>query len=363
MTKRSGWPTETQVHNWFRANRQGMKKGVYNSLKKGRALGEKYTAGLIEMFLTPPDSSGAASTDLRHTQQVLRDFLYERGVHSPQTVSREGVEAQTCGPIESTPDRTAFVDYLRLGVSAIGAFVGAGRSVTHYVERCNSDADGDVDNAVKWIFIRVAQCMAPDGHRLHTEEALAMGSQYVHVPFETYTRQAKGWQRFNPWTVVYGRDDGIRLGVGIVLPLTESAYGDILEGRRATFELSAEDLTSPSPFVLIEACAERPDPEGQRDPNPTKALLMCLTLQVAAMSRCQELPAGTVVRILSYAGTTRNRDRLLEAGYKPTGKRMARNGFELVERRIPLRSLQADTFIDGALLLHFSALCDGPPPP
>ena len=153
----------------------------------------------------------------------------------------------------------------------------------------------------------------------------------------------------------------MRVGMSIVLPLRDAAYQDILDGRRATYELTSKDFASPTPNLLIEACAEKPDPAGPMDPNPTKSLLMCLAWQSTALSRSCELRSGSVVRFLSFAGTPRNRDRLLDSGFKPLGKSMAKMSLELVERRIPIPSFRPDTLIDSLFLMSSGLSCNQPP--
>jgi hypothetical protein len=184
----------------------------------------------------------------------------------------------------------------------------------------------------------------------------------MHISCDEYLKKAVEWHRFNPWTVVFAREDGMRTGMSIVLPLNDRVYQEIVRGRRATYDVAPEDFASPTSKILIEACAEKPDPAGPRDPNPTKPLLMCLALQAAALCRSRDLPSSSVVRFLSFGGTPRNRDRLLDSGFKPTGTIMLKTGAELFEREIPIPSLRADSFIDSLFLIAFSTFCDRPPP-
>lgn len=363
MSKRSGWPREKYVYAWFAKQCGGMRKGVYNALKHGSSAAEKHTAGLVDMFLTQIAPDANEYHDIRHAQTVLLDFLRERGVQSLTQLSHPAIVAHICDAVTDRPlKRTARIDYLRLGVSAIGDFVMGKEPVDRYVQRCNPETPQDVQQAIEWMYIRVGQCVGPDGPRLSPERAIAIATEHMQIDLAEYQRRAAAWQRFNPWTVVFGREKGLRLGTSIVLPITEHAYQRINNGRCATYDVTPDDLLSPSTTVLIEGCAEKPDPLGPRDPNPTKSLLMCLAMQLAALSQSRELPKGSSVRFVSFGGTPRNRDRLLDSGFKATGRTMARTGVELFERQIPLGGLRPDTFLSGSLLLYFSGLCDGPPP-
>lgn len=389
MDKRSGWPSNSEVYGWFLNNYGGLKKDVYPAAKRGEVVGEKFVNGFLALLLAPPDPRSLGST-MRHARAVLADFLHERGIHSLTQATPESLLAHIAGPPTTEPPaRSAKIDYLRKGASAIGEFVLLGTSIDRFVQACDNRTDDDVHEAVRWMYVRLGRSIAPGGFlsdasadrnrpvtraakgasvhetrdtELSEEDAEAIATAHIRLPLAKYQMLAVAWQRFNPWTVIYARDKSRRVGMSIVLPLQDAAYQDILDGKRASYDMTPKDLTSPSAHLLIEACAERPDSGRPADANPTRGLLMALGMQLAALSRCRDLPAGTELRLLSFAGTPKNRDRLLDTGFKATGRTMARTGAELLEHRIPLGTWRADVLVHVAMFRFFSELCDGPPP-
>lgn len=390
MDKRGGWPSHKgDVYPWFEAHYSGLKKDDYSAARRGAVVGEKFVTGFLAMLLAPPDPKSLSNT-MRHARSVLADFLRERGIHSLTQATPDALLAHIAGPPTTEPPaRSATIDYLRRGASAVGDFMFMDTLIDRFVQACDNRTDDDVHEAVRWMYVRLGRSIAPGGFlsdasanrkrrsrpvakgasahetrdtELSEEDAEAIATAHIRLPLAKYQMLAVAWQRFNPWTVIYARDKSRRVGMSIVLSLNDAAYQEILDGKRASYDMTPEDLTSPSANLLIEACAERPDSDRPADANPTRGLLMALGIQLAALSRCRELPAGTELRLLSFAGTPTNRDRLLDTGFKATGRTMARTGAELLEQRVPLFTKRMDMFVKGALFRFFSEICDGPPP-
>lgn len=358
MARRGGWPADRVVGKWFRDNENGLGNSVYSRVKKGGTAAEKFFAGFLRMLDSPPESPKVQP--FRHGLSVLWDFLRERGVERLTQIPVDSVLSHITGPPVLKRPKTPMIDYLRRGVEAIGEFLAPSDLVTRYVQGCASDAD--IREAVDWVLVCIGQSAGPGGAETPPEQAALHGEAHVGIAREEFVARVIRWHRFNPWTVVFAREDGVRLGTSIVLPLTESAYDDVLESRRSTDELEPEDFTGPSRNIVLEACAECPTHLRPADANPSRSLRMALAMQCGALARVTELPKGTEVRFLTFASTPRNRDRLIDSGFKSTGRLMARNGFEMFTRAVPPHPYQLDPLFWGPLLMHFAGACNQPPP-
>lgn len=348
------------MYAWFQENYGGLRKTAYSAVKHGRIAGEKCVEGFLAMLLagSPPYPQPDV---LKRARLVLLDFLRERGIQTLSQVPRESIIAHIAGPLTlEKPGRASTRDYLRSSIVAIAEGVSPNFPVNRYVQGCGSD--DDVIQAIRWMYVCAGHCIGADGSRMSATEATELAEQHLQQSMEEYRTRASKWQQFNPWTVVFAQDGSRRVGMSIVLPLSQAAYTEILDGKRVSYEMTPSDLESPSTRLLIEACAECPPEDRPHNVNPTTPLKMTLALQCAALSRARELPRECDVRLLSFAGTPRNRDRLVDTGFIPTGRTMYRTGVELFERVMPLRTSKLQPALEAQFLRFFSELCDRPPP-
>jgi len=359
MGQHGAWPPEKAVYAWFN---QKQKRGIekcYNALKYGAAAGDRFVTGFVHMML----DQASPSDPFRWSRNVMLDFLRERGIHTLTQVAPDLILEHICTPATlQPPSRDARIDFLLLGLRVIGHFYSnlSERVVDDFVQRCD-DRNADVEEAIRWMYMRIGQSIGMKGTKLSDPAAEALAVEHLHTPLSHYLANAQEWHTFNPWTVVFARDARVPAGVSIVIPVTASAYDLVLQGKLATYQLNREHLTVPSTHLVLECSAENPHPSGPPNFNPTRALLMCLTLQTAALARCQEGNDDTCIRVLSFDSTPLNRRRLLNNGFQATGRTMARTGFPLLERRIPLHSWKPVHFLTAAMLRHFGALCDRAP--
>jgi hypothetical protein len=85
-----------------------------------------------------------------------------------------------------------------------------------------------------------------------------------------------------------------------------------------------------------------------------------VALQVAALTRCHALDRNDRLHVMSFAGTPKNRERLLSSGFVLTGKRMPGTRLEIVERQVPMGA-SGTSLIEVSLLRHLSWLCPSSP--
>ncbi|MFT3686368.1 MAG: hypothetical protein QM783_15850 [Phycisphaerales bacterium] len=368
MTSRGAWPPEKPVYEWLRANKVSV-KSVYNLAKQGRAVDEKFVAGFARLLIAQHDARGKHYGQFMRAKLALADYLRERHIllgsrHvefdnrfalSADPTEERTVVAYIGGPLLDDPGTAPGSDYLRFSLRVVGECIGSFGVVDRYVQGCRDS--GELDEAAKLVLTCSGQSFAPF---LSEDKAMQRAADRLQLELATYQQAVRAWHDHHPWTVVFSRDGDKRTGVSIVLPLGDEAYDDIVTGRRATFELTGKDLRRPTSTLLLEACAEQGSPDGKPNDNPTKSLLTCIGLQCAALARASYLPRGTKMRVLSFAGTPRNRQRLLESGFQPLQQQMAKLHIELMQKTFVL-GREGDAYGDSMFLLAFSHLGDSAP--
>lgn len=365
MHRRGGFPGEKETQAWFKS-RGPYTTGVYTKLKQGKFVAEKYTAAFIELLVSNPDTfelqlkTRKRYMDIRQSRRALLDFLRDRGIQSLTQVSVDGILAHVCSPsIDKKSSVIDMVDHITRGVTTFSEFVFSEVKIDKYLRACRDE--NDVFESLRWMFIRVSQCVYPEGPGMADDEAVRAAGKYMQITFDEYAKLAIAWWRFNPWTIVRAMHKAEAVGMTIMLPVSEKAYKDVVDGHRPTYDCVPEDFTSPCRTVIVEGCAENPAYLGVPGVNPTKPMELCTGFQLAAISRCHKLKRPRVLRALSFAGTPTNRERLLATHFRPTGGTMARTGTELYEREFRLGSLAGTQFMANSLLLFFSKKC--PPVP
>jgi hypothetical protein len=169
-------------------------------------------------------------------------------------------------------------------------------------------------------------------------------------------------QREHPAAVLFAVRSGRRTGgASIVLPLTAWAFRRVLRGEASAFELSPDDLQSPTKYVMVLAQHDRDRSSRRTYPN-SLALLRVTVWQCAYVTRYLDpyRPVG-----ITFGATPLFVRRLEGHGYRNTGLRMRGTRIPLYRyEKIDLRSaafpsdalsvkrlrrLFLETFEDGAL--------------
>jgi len=357
LEARGGWPPEEYVYGWLSSHQRGVQRGTLSLLRRGELVAEKCVLGLIDLLVA--ESEPGPAHPLRHTWLVVLDFLRERGVHTLTQVSVGSLLGHIATSPTTQREGTVIGDYLRRGIEAIGDVVSPTTSVSRFVQGCSTLSE--LRTVVEWAFACVGQSMGPRGTNTDIRAAALLGEKHIRMSQEQYVEAVIRWHTYNPWTIVFACDKNVRLGISIVLPISDAAFDDVLEGRRATHDLLPSDFVRPCRNLVLEACAECPTQLQPAGTNPTRSLLVSLAVQSGALSKARALRSGTVVRFLSFGGTTRNRDRLVDSGFRTTGRLMARNGFELFTRSVTLGPFSTQ-LVSGAFLNYFSAAGSHPPP-
>lgn len=357
MQSGSGFPETSYIKTWFRKTSGGVKAQFLSDAMNGEYAPEKCVAGLIELLI---ESDRILET--QNARVSLLRFLRRRGIDSASLDDHDLVLSHVCTErLRRPPDRKA-------AGRVLGALLEGMKSVADYslpfmlkhgVQGCRSDVD-EVAECVSWMFERIARTALAEGPRLSTTAAIAAAERYTGISLEDYQRRASIWHGFNPWTVVRARGrEGRPAGMSIVLPLTRTAYEEILDGRRRSFDCSPADLVVPSNHLLLEACEE--NPAYPSDHVAEERRVMGMVLQFSALMRYRVGSSDGIYRWLSFAGTPSTREVLISNGFRATGRKMAGTKIELLERHLDL--INGDLrFLEGYVLGKYGEQCPAEPP-
>jgi len=222
-------------------------------------------------------------------------------------------------------------------------------------------AGSAVQTNIRWMVVACGRLIANDP-TLPIPEAILRAQEAMKISEADYAAKALAWQKTNPWTVIFTRNKAGPIGQSIMLPVTQAFYQRVLDGEAATYDCEPGDIRAVSPFVIIEAAIERPKDLGGGKGHTSVPLLIGMSAQLAALSRCDRLPPELSLSILSLAPHALAEERLMNSGFRPTGNRMARTGVRLMQRTLQRASIFDADFIYRAILKELGASLDNPPP-
>lgn len=197
----------------------------------------------------------------------------------------------------------------------------------------------DVREAVSMILSDLGRHIRGGATRLSDDDAIAIAEQHMKLSHDDYLGRALDLWRKEKWTFGFGVVDRQRVACSCVLPLRDFIYEEVRQGKRSTHGCLAPEVTSPSQTLLFEAVAQRPDIEYASIAKKTGQVIRTFFVQMARLS----LDASSwgqhesrSLRILSFAGSPTNEQRLKRLGFRPTGTKMLGFGisfYELDERK------------------------------
>ena len=355
LDQHGGPPSEATLKHWFKEQCR-YTGGVTTHMRRGTPVPEKYLIAFVALLVAAESPNDDLA--LRRARRTTLEFLARFGVTELTPATAPAILAHICYPPAPRAERTHHaLDYLRRPILALGEFVDM-RMLDSHVRGC---PDGRLEEAVKWMYTRVAQDTPQGRPNMPIAEVNRLASGFMGLSAAEYVERARRWARAFRWTVVLAWHKNEPLGMSIVLPVTPQAYQEILDGKRTPYDCTSNDLMVPSTHLVIEAAAERPEFVGRARPNPTQSLRIALLFQIGALARCNRLHGPQTLRILSFAGTPTNELRLRDTGFLPTGRTLPRPKVSLFEFRLEVGHLAITDLFNVATLYLLGAL--GPPSP
>ena len=168
----------------------------------------------------------------------------------------------------------------------------------------------------------------PDSEQLDSATLLKIGE--ANMPFReiSYPELLVKWWKCNPNTVLSAFTPRNRVGANVVLPLTQSCYEMIKQGKLAEEEIGSQEIQNKSLYFLIGAGADRPLIKSEDQATKTKTVMACFLAMLAI-----SVPPGEEgnVHAISFAACTESEQRLANSGFKHLLNTMKGSNFQLME--------------------------------
>lgn len=319
------WPAPKE----FRALGLRFRNEHYSDMKRGGAVPAKLIIDVVRAILVMPHPP----TERNAGRDALEEYLGCDAANLPAVLTDEDILSRLSD--EDAPrafSTGARFDFLQRGFDGVVEFIKQ-RFTRHVLRKVQACAPADLDMAIRWMYVAAGR-YAADKPSLPLEEAIQEASKLMHIGEADYVRNARTWLQCKPWSLVLVRGSADPGGMSIVLPLAAQTYESLLNGRFPTYACPAEDLSSPTDRVLVEAVAERPTEHTSGPAGGTRPLYYALLAQVAALTRCCQLPPRTPIRLLSFAPSLLAEKRLRAYGFEPTGRYMHTTGVEFFVRTL-----------------------------
>jgi hypothetical protein len=334
MEIHGAWPETKNFERWVSQQRSGIRHGIYAALKEGLALDPKYAVTLCDYFLNQ------AEQGKEHEQfSAFSAFLRQQGIENPQAHSPATLAQRLFVSDDS--------DFFCLDADGILSIIKSHRIVKYYVTQCEDEEE--VREAIHWMFVTVGRATT-HSKQLSIHESVRCAEQYMQIALPDYQARALQWWEFDRWTIIRARGKRAATGMSIVLPLAESAYAQLKNGRAMSYDILPTDLRRPSPHLLVEGTCERPvDMAGDKG-NTTKNTFMAIVSQIAVLTHCHGPHSKKSLYLLSFAGTPRSKKRLLSGGFKTVGNSMPDSSIQFYERILPVVPHRTTDWIMRAML-------------
>jgi hypothetical protein len=311
MDSHQAWPAASAFLKWVKQYDQGIKNGIYAQMIGGYGVRAMYVVRFVR-YLQGGDAECEAAravliellggTDwLGQSAEKIASMLLEDGEH----------------------------DLLQRGVHGIWDAVSSMTTVESSISPCRSESD--VAEVVKWMYVLVARHISEKQDLWH-KESISIAADHMRISLDDYVHKAVAWWQYDPWTVIRVKGRKAPVGMSIVLPLTDAAYNSLRSGNRMSYDIRPEELRRPSPNLLVEMVGERLPLVGGEAGNHTRSTLIAALSQQAILSNPHRDRARGRFRMLSFAGTPANRDRIMSFGFRPTSVCMPNTNIDWMEK-------------------------------
>lgn len=183
----------------------------------------------------------------------------------------------------------------------------------------------------------------------HFEANDLLNSEYQ----EYQERYVRIWKK-NPSSFLYAVNNGIRVGLCFVLPVTDAAFERLLNGEISFMDISAGDVLVQSQNIILDSAVEFENASKKPWFQLTDDLSFAIFHSIASLS---VRPLDRSFRLLGFGASATNLDRLRTVGFQATGTKMPKYGYEICVFSSSSRELKAGTSHDQFTTLgHYARL-------
>lgn len=172
-----------------------------------------------------------------------------------------------------------------------------------------------------------------DGKALEYAEGITKRSldQYAQTIFEFWKANLHSVM----FSVLQRKDEAVRTGVTVVVPVKEEFYRSFKAGNELEVDIPASRLLHESEFLLGHAMAENRDIDVRRDKG-SKIIAHSKANFYQLASLCPPFQSSLEPHLVTFAGTKENAKRLRLFGFRETGTNTPGAGKTIVEFAPPV---------------------------
>jgi hypothetical protein len=173
------------------------------------------------------------------------------------------------------------------------------------------------------------------------ETAIARGEGAIGSAWDGYSSWLLSLCRANEKTVLFTLGDEQagtrpRIGVSVVVPLKREFYESFRRGEALDSDIGPEHLAAASEYLLVDAIAENHDLSDVRRAKARRSMSQAGTVLFQLASLCPPLERFNVnPRIISFAGTRENEERLRAYSFVEIGTQTRLTGRTILELAPP----------------------------
>lgn len=177
--------------------------------------------------------------------------------------------------------------------------------------------------------------------------------QLLDREYEFYEARYLAIWKKNPNTILFGVCAGVPSGVTVVLPVTDLAYDRLCNGHCSFMDITDADILPESQNIVLDSAVEFGESPLRRWYQVTDALSFAVFHQI---SRLSQAPTGPSFRVLSFAASPTNLNRLATIGLMPNGNVMPKYRYSICELAGNNSDLDNDRFNKVSTWTFFTSL-------
>ncbi|MEI8022432.1 MAG: hypothetical protein WCH39_29755, partial [Schlesneria sp.] len=160
------------------------------------------------------------------------------------------------------------------------------------------------------------------------------------------------WRK-NPDTIFFGVCAGRPSGITIVLPVSNTAYERLRDGKSSFMDITDADILPESQNLILDSAVEFSEATTRRWYQVTDALGFAIFHQISSLAKA---PSSKSFRVLSFGASMTNLKRLATIGLAPNGRIMPKYDYSICELTGNNCDLDVDSYNKQVTWTHFLTL-------
>lgn len=186
-----------------------------------------------------------------------------------------------------------------------------------------------------------------------TDSMFGKADQILESEYDAYEARYLAIWKKNHDALFFGISSGVRVGMTVVLPVTDAAYERLRDGKCTFMDITAADVLPESQNLILDSAVEFVNASRKRWFQVTDALGYAVFHQIASLSIA---PNERSFRVLSFGASPINLGRLATNGLVPNTKRMPKYQYSICELTGDNSDLDVDSYNMQSTWRHFLAL-------